>query len=144
MKTLVLIRVETSDQGTIGILLDREFLLCYTIELPWRDNKRNISCIPTGEYQVVPYTSRKFGRVFHVLDVPNRSGILIHSGNVAGDKNKGYKTHSYGCILPGRKTGYLWKQRAVLISRPSVVELREKFNEPFKLKIVSLCGKMDV
>lgn len=66
---------------------------CKTLELPWLDNQRQKSCIPAGAYKVVPRTSAKFARHYHVLDVPNRTWILIHTGN--------YHTQILGCILVG-------------------------------------------
>lgn len=66
---------------------------CKTLELPWRDNKRKESCIPTGEYRAVKRWSQKYGDHFHILDVPHRDMILIHAGN-------SYK-HTKGCILIG-------------------------------------------
>lgn len=59
---------------------------CYTIELDWKDNKRNISCIPANIYNIELIKSPKFKEVLHVKDVPNRSGILIHKGNAASIK----------------------------------------------------------
>lgn len=63
------------------------------LELPWKNNQRNISCIPEGTYQVKKRKSSKFGEHFQVLNVPGRSYILIHKGN--------YYTDIRGCILPG-------------------------------------------
>jgi len=62
--------------------------------LPWKNNERNISCIPLGIYDVKKRTSKKFYNHFHVLDVPNRSFILLHHGN--------YYTDIRGCILVGQ------------------------------------------
>jgi hypothetical protein len=66
-----------------------------TLELPWKENAKRISCIPVGEYKVVKRWSDKYKRHFHVLDVPNRSYILLHSGN--------YNIHTLGCILCGKE-----------------------------------------
>ena len=36
--------------GTNGKLkCDGEFI-CYTIELPWKNNEKRVSCIPVGKY----------------------------------------------------------------------------------------------
>lgn len=71
----------------------KEIYRCKTLELPWLDNAKQKSCIPTGTYKVVPRTSAKFKKHFHVLDVQGRSYILIHAGN--------YYTDILGCILVG-------------------------------------------
>ena len=138
MKDVFLVRTVTSDQGTEGFLTQLESgFFCRTLELPWRDNKRSISCIPAGEYIVKVRQSPKYGRIYWVTNVPNRSWILIHSGNVAGDVEKGFRTHVQGCILLGKKHGMLYNQRAVLTSRPTVNSfMRTMDYEPFKLTIV--------
>jgi len=104
--------------------------------LPWRGNRRQISCIPPGTYNVEIRLSNKYGRIYWIRNVPNRSYILIHSGNFAGDTSKGYKTHVMGCILLGKKSGYLGGQVAVLNSRITVRAFMEYMDyEPFELRI---------
>lgn len=117
-------RQSHSDQGTEGILTIGIFS-CFTIELPWRKNQRSISCIPEGKYQCVSYYSRTFGRVYLVQDVPDRSSILLHYGNWAGDRTMGYKTNSEGCILVGTGRGEIHGQRAVANSRTALRRMME-------------------
>jgi hypothetical protein len=112
-------RTKRSHHGTEGILSTGSFT-CFTIELPWKDNLPNISCIPPDAYLATPRRSPKFGNVFHVTNVEGRSHILIHSGNFAGDVEKGLRTHVQGCILLGRYRGVLDNQKVVLSSRPTV------------------------
>ncbi len=64
-----------------------------TLELPWKDNERYISCIPVGQYEVKKHTSEKYSQCFWVQNVPGRFEILIHRGN--------FFTDILGCILPG-------------------------------------------
>jgi hypothetical protein len=74
---------------------------CKTLELPWRDNQKRISCIPEDEYLVVKrkaHELRKYDH-FHIKDVPNREWILIHIGNKV--------SHILGCILVGDKFAHL-------------------------------------
>jgi len=95
------------------------------MELPWKDNQTNISCIPTGEYNMDVVKAGKFGLVYWVRNVPGRTSILIHSGNWAGDTSKGLRTHSHGCVLVGMKRGILLGQRAILdsfIARTKLLE----------------------
>jgi hypothetical protein len=70
-----------------------EIFRCKTLELPWLNNATQKSCIPTGTYKVIPRTSPKFKKHFHVLNVPGREYILIHPGN--------YHWDILGCILVG-------------------------------------------
>ena len=94
---LLIIRETFSEVSTIGkLFLDGEFL-CDTLENPYLDNQRNISCIPEGEYPVRIRLPRESATrdYMHLLvkDVPNRDYILFHIGNSAKDTR--------GCILVG-------------------------------------------
>lgn len=136
MKTVYLLRTKTSDQGTEGVLITHDFT-CKTLELPWRDNQKSISCIPAGDYNVVIRQSPKYGSVYWVTEVKNRSWILIHAGNWAGDVNKDFKSHVNGCVLLGKNHGFLAEQRAVLSSRLTVRKFRHVMaDKPFELKII--------
>lgn len=135
MKTVILSRIKQSDTGTEGELTTLGFA-CKTLELPWKDNKPNISCIPVGEYQAVMYNSPKFKRVYCVQNVPGRKDILIHSGNFAGDTEKGFKSDVQGCILLGDLMGLIKNQKAILKSRITLSDFMFHMNEkPFKLII---------
>ena len=135
METVNIFRLKRSDQGTEGLLVSGDYN-CRTLELPWRNNQRQISCIPPGEYEVDIRLSNKYGRVYWVRRVPDRTYILIHSGNFAGDKSLEFKSHVMGCILLGKRSGYLGGQIAVLNSRITVRSFMEHMNyQSFKLKI---------
>ncbi len=117
-------RLESTDEGTFGLLTMPGFR-CYTLELPWRNNARRVSCVPVGSYRAAIAQSPRFGRVYLLQGVPGRSAILIHPANVAGDKSMGYDSQLEGCIALGERVGALRNaagklQRAVLVSRPAV------------------------
>ena len=83
-------------EGTNGILaIDGEFICC-TIELPWRENEKRVSCIPEGYYLLRKRYSRKFQWHIEVADVKNRSFILLHPANNALKELN-------GCIAPVTK-----------------------------------------
>lgn len=134
-----LIRYKTGDHGTFGRLYLKNWS-CFMLELPYFDNKRNISCIPDGDYICKIVKSPRFGYVFGLLDVPNRSHILIHSGNWAGDVSKGFKSNSNGCLLPGMIKGSDKRgQKTVWRSRQAIRGImKHTKREPFLLKIRSL------
>lgn len=137
MQTINLNRTYSSDQGTLGFLRADDFS-CIILELPWRDNQRNISCIPDGEYKCSYIKSNRFGYCYWVQNVPDRSGILFHAGNVAGDRDKGYRTDSLGCLLVGSYSGNLWGQTAVLGSRKAKNKFLEYFQgDPFILTVTN-------
>ena len=89
---IILNRHTSSLFSTFGVILSGNRVLCHTLELPWRHNAQEISCIPAGDYPVVLSNSNRFGPVFRLKDVPGREGILIHVGN--------YLHETRGCILP--------------------------------------------
>ena len=138
MRKVTIIRVKSffSDQGTFGHLVVNDFT-CRTLELPWRDNTPTLSCIPLGEYYCVFIKSPKFGWTYSITNVLNRSHILFHSGNYAGDIKKGFRTDSWGCILLGKYRGTLGSQGAVLVSRVTFKKFILYMNkEKFHLSIV--------
>ena len=96
---LLILRETFTDNSTIGELFLNGEKMCDTLELPYRDNQRSISCIPTGQYKVrLRYPRESATRDYlHLLvqDVPNRDFILIHRGNKPEDTK--------GCVLVGMK-----------------------------------------
>jgi len=135
MEKVSLFRYEFSDQGTKGLWMTDDFS-CRCLELPWKDNIPNLSCIPEGVYQCKPRYSKKYRQHYHITDVKGRSWILTHSGNFAGDKEKGFKSHTAGCILLGKYFGKLNGQDAVLLSRATLRRFIAHMNwKPFELKI---------
>ena len=129
-------RTETSIHGTFGRLQYGGFE-CWTLELPWKDNRPQVSCIPAGEYLTAPWNSRKWPRTYHITNVPGRTAILMHTGNVAGDKTiPGFKSHVLGCILLGKYRGWIGKQQAILSSAVAYNEFRALIGiRGFELKI---------
>lgn len=137
MVRYTLIRNASSDQGTFGVLRSDTGRAWFSLELPWKENQKGISCIPAGIYTVKLRKSPKFGLVYHIQNVPNRSYVLIHSGNYAGDTTKGYKSHVEGCILLGKRVGILDKQKAVLLSKPAIREFMDSLQgNSFELEII--------
>jgi len=122
---LLLRRVETSAEGTVGNLALPDGGALATMEPPWRDNRRGLSCLPPGDYPCVWRQSPRYGRCYWLQDTAPRTFVLIHSGNLGGDTERGLKTHTKGCILPGLRAGRLGGQRAVLASKAAVRRLCE-------------------
>jgi hypothetical protein len=87
-------RFMTTKDETFGLFMVNDYHLT-SLELPWRQNKRDISCIPHGIYLCKRHESKD--NAFRVLDVPGRSGILIEIGN--------HYHESKGCIFIG--TGFM-------------------------------------
>lgn len=138
MDRIILERLETSDQGTFGkIRIGNETF--YTLELPWRDNSSNVSCIPCGLYECRFTMSNRFKRKMYLVDgVNKRSGIRIHSANYAGDKSLGYKCHLNGCIALGEKIGTMDGQKAILLSTPAIRKFEKLMNgQSFILEIMN-------
>ncbi len=107
-----LVRVERSDKATRGVLVLDGRARCLTLERPWLDNARDVSCIPAGSYLCRRVQSPAFGETFEVTGVPGRTHILFHVGNRVAD--------SKGCIVLGSAFGELGGDPAVLTSRKAV------------------------
>lgn len=83
---------------TLGCLTVGDYR-CFTLELPWRDNRANVSCIPAGAYKARKYHSPRHGNVLLFEGVPGRTWIEIHAGN--------YTRQVRGCILVGEAITHL-------------------------------------
>lgn len=140
MQAVRLVRGPSTDQGTFGLLMFGGHVL-RTTELPWRDNARQRSCIPSGVYLCAMVSSPKFGRVYGVQNVPGRSHVLIHAANLGGDVGQGWETQLHGCIAPAERLGAIRipdgrMQRAGLVSRPALRRLMDwAGGQPFTLEI---------
>lgn len=112
MKELLLKRVSTHESaGTFGTLQwahqSAPFAVC--LENPWKDNAKNVSCIPSGRYWCKPFDSPTHGPTFQIMDVPGgRTFILYHRGNVSADTE--------GCVLIGEYYHFLHGQPSVAAS----------------------------
>ena len=118
-------RIASTKHGTFGVIWGdgRAAPFALTLERPWADNQKGMSCIPAGEYAVLRCKaspdygfkdSSKFGNTFQVMNVPGRSYILFHKGNLDDDTR--------GCILIGEQYGFLRGQPAILASGPGFKE----------------------
>jgi hypothetical protein len=67
--------------------------LCNVLELPWRNNIKEISAIPPGEYKGYVRTDGNLGWRIELAGTGERKHIQIHIGNTPDDTK--------GCILPG-------------------------------------------
>jgi len=121
---------EKQTQGSLQIMeSDQVVFACKTLELPWKDNQRNISCIPVGNYTVEKRFTQERGNHFHLLNVTGRSSILIHSGN--------YYSHTLGCILVGEKFSDINKDGYVdvISSRITLGKMNEILPKQFPITI---------
>lgn len=109
---VTLIRDHSLPNGTEGRMVIGEMTL-FTLEEPWKDNRKGISCIPKGTYKCVPHgwgqTQFKQKKCWEITHVQGRSGILIHVGNTVLDIE--------GCVLVGMQRGVLKGLPAVLQSK---------------------------
>ena len=97
---LELTRTNFTEMSTIGELRINGEFLCFTLEDAVRDGKiYGKTAIPYGEYDVEITFSPRFQKYLPLIkDVPNYSGVRIHTGNTAQDTE--------GCILVGISKGY--------------------------------------
>lgn len=122
-------RISTSDKGTFGVLLEGAIPLCVTCEDPWNDNHKGDSCIPAGKYHCVPHNSANHPNTWEITNVPNRTAILIHSGNSIAD--------TQGCVLAGSEFGLVNDMPIVAESKKAMGLLRTKLPPSFDLEIIN-------
>jgi len=135
MKMLISRYISTEKQ-TIGngfLLSDVDNFIKYefkTLELPWKNNKKRISCIPVGDYRVKKRKSQKYGNHFNILDVDNRSYILIHNGN--------FNHQTKGCVLIGDDLAYINEDNDIDVtnSKKTLKTLYSILPNEFDLSIV--------
>lgn len=119
--------------GTNGALFYQGKFICFMIELPWKENARNISCIPDGRYELALWFTDRFKHHLVVKNVPGRSGILVHPANDAVKELR-------GCLAPvthltGIGTGVL--SRKALDKLLLFIERCRMKKEPLFLNITS-------
>ncbi len=114
---------------------------CKTLELPWNNNRRNVSCIRGGRYTIERRTHGRYYKAYNhrwghefSLEIPRvqgRGDILIHTGN--------FKKHTRGCILVGDSVFHDFSGPSLRDSRRAYnrlyIQLRDH-GQPWNLTIV--------
>ena len=119
---MILRRFRSDSKGTFGTLeLDGQVF--FTVERPWENNLPFVSCIPEGDYSLIPYKSDKYGNVLVMVNNElgithykephsNRYACLIHTANYPHDVE--------GCI--GLGDNYIEEKNMVTNSRQSIID----------------------
>lgn len=141
MNKAVLKRITDNDKVTIGEFtfetLEGISTTLFSLELPWKDNKTGISCIPEGIYKVITTFSNRFKQnMWEVLNVPNRKGIRIHPAN--------YVQQLEGCIALGIGTADINNDGImdITLSKKAMEIARKELGSEFILEIVNKYEKI--
>lgn len=119
MKTARIVRTATHPKyGTFGMFLLDGQPICNTLEPYKRDNAKSVSCIPTGQYIMELQKSPKYGQVYTITNVQDRSYIRVHSGNLS--------EHTQGCLILGEQLGEIKEKWALLSSGEAIKEFNAK------------------
>lgn len=126
-----LTRMKTGDDGTKGFLRTPTQIFD-SIELPWRDNKSQVSCHADGTYVFNFVKTPKHPTGVYMMRDSVRPDTEIHAGNYAGDVSLGYRSDVLGCILLGEGTD-IWpvgtlKQAVVTGSRDAIQKFQTEMN----------------
>ena len=130
MREITLIRDKHGEEATEGSIVFEGDLIegtdqrvkhvFYTLELPWRDNETDVSCIPAGVYPCKMKRSPSKGVRYHLSGTDPRTYIMIHVGN--------YPSEILGCILLGMSRGEHQGAPAVWKSALAVTEFERLMN----------------
>ena len=121
-----------------GVLIWNDMPFALSVERKWQQNQRGISCIPEGTYECKRCRtspdydfkdSPKFGDTFQVMDVPDRSNILFHKGNIDDD--------THGCIIVGESFDVMFDKVAVKASKEGFNEFKQ-LTEGFDTFVLSV------
>lgn len=121
---ITLQRVKSTKSEMFGVLISDTHPLCTTLEDAWKTNKQNISCIPSGKYKVKKFNGFKFKDCWQIMNVPNRTHILIHTGNTHIDTS--------GCVLVGKT----FTKSGIGRSREAMDYLRAVLPDEFELEVI--------
>lgn len=135
---LTLNRIFLGSSATIGELLINDKHLCDTIEDRVRPEGEKVygkTAIPEGTYEVKLTHSPRFKKILpEILNVPNFSGIRIHTGNSSKDTE--------GCILvgtwDGEKEDWVGNSRIAFDELMSLLEEATNNKEKITITVKSL------
>jgi hypothetical protein len=129
--TARLIRTSANpEHGTFGSFELLKTPVCVTLEPYHRQNEKNISCIPAGDYVCKKVNSPKYGPTYEITDIEGRSHVLFHWGN--------FDTNTRGCVLLGEEFGKIGTDTAILSSKRAFREFMDLLHgfDEFTLTIV--------
>ena len=126
MMNVILQRISDDGSITKGTLTAGVFS-CDTLELPWRGNATNLSCIPAGTYNCLwEYQNDLTEYHYQLQAVLGRTGVFIHQGNEEKDTE--------GCVLVGDS----YNGDEILNSLVTLIKFEDLMNkQPFTLTIVN-------
>lgn len=76
--------------GCVGELYKNGYFFAYTMEQPWKQNSRFISCIPSGLYEIEPINTPSHGD----------TGVLVnHDLNVFATQEEAQNGGRYACLI---------------------------------------------
>lgn len=135
---LKLNRIFLGSSATIGELLVNDKYLCDTLEDRVRPEGEKVygkTAIPEGTYEVKLTHSPRFKKILpEILNVPNFSGIRIHTGNSSKDTE--------GCILvgtwDGEKEDWVGNSRIAFDELTSLLEKATNNKEKVTITVKSL------
>lgn len=125
---LITVKRTYHERGTHGVLTFPDGFQFYTLERPWLDNERRISCIPEGVYDlemryspIVQRTSGgEYANGYEVTGVEGRDLIMIHVGNYVRD--------TAGCLLVGSVKSFKDGDPVVWSSRQAFRKMMKKMS----------------
>lgn len=125
---MILKRIQNTEFGMFGVLIDGGIPFALTLERPWLDNEQNISCIPAGKYTCKRFSSETHPNTFEITAVEGRTGILFHTGNLV--------SASAGCVLIGEQYELYKGEPAILSSKKGFSEFMSKLESEIEFELL--------
>lgn len=132
-----------TDKGTFSHAVGNGESLGESVEQPWNNNRPFHSCVPEGQYNLIPFDSPKYGKVF-LLHNPDLN-VYAHKEQRKNDTDRylcifahkgSYPDDFQGCIGIGDR--FIESLNMVTNTRKTCAELMDKLysmDEPHYLVI---------
>ena len=143
MSELLVLERTYYQNATIGRFRIADQHLCFALELPWRDNRENESCIPEGTYEIGRHDGSQWKDTVALVNTDlgvshgkeegiARFGICVHPAN--------YPTEIDGCIAPGTSVGYAFENWCVWNSGEAMKHLKPVLFNHDEIRITAAPG----
>ena len=102
---------DNAPMGCFGSIYIDGLFFCNTVEQPWRENRRFVSCVPTGTYKLEDFQSERYGDTL-ALSNPDLDVVVYQNDATEGQRYAclfhaaNWSHQLQGCIAPGKNLAW--------------------------------------